>query len=103
VERVTERMLAVLPARTGLAAAAIDLGLSVETVEAAFARTGVNPRDHLRRARLLALHQDLTVGRFETLEAAFARWGFPPRSQDAVADYRKLFGCTPARTLARRP
>jgi hypothetical protein len=101
IEAVISHVLAVLPVRIGVEAAALELGLSTERVADAFRRAGVNPRDHLRRARLLLLHEDLTAGRFIALGEAFARWGFPPRSQDAVADYRKLFGCTPARTLAR--
>lgn len=99
VERALRLFLDALPQRLRFAQAAGDLGLTAEGLLKVYERSRINPREHLRTARLERLDEDLRTGRYRTLAEALVRWGFPPASTDALSDYHKRYGRSPQETL----
>ena len=99
VERALRLFLDTLPQRLRFAQAAGDLGLTAEGLLKVYERSRINPREHLRTARLERLDEDLRTGRYRTLAEALVRWGFPPASTDALSDYHKRYGRYPQETL----
>ena len=101
VEAATRIFMDGLPRRLAADETARRLGLSPGDLAAAFQRQGLNMRAHVRAERLSALNQYLEAGAEHRIERALVRWGFSPHNQEAIQDYRRLFGETPGETLAR--
>jgi len=76
--------------------------ITVRGLQAAFARhRDTSPSGYLRRVRLHRAHQDLQTGdptRGDTVAGIARRWGFTAPGRFA-AEYRTLFGQSPAHTL----
>lgn len=86
------------------AALALDLGISLRSVEIAFNKcTGITPGAYLRRARLNRVRNDLIVhGPCDASVTDLAlRHGFTELGRFA-GEYRRLFGESPSHTLKQR-
>lgn len=99
IDRARQRFLDALPLRLSFAQVASDLDLRPETLLAAYDRSRIKPRDHLRAARFDRLDQDLRAGRCEDLAQALVRWGFPAANVDVRIEYRRRYGRHPQKTL----
>ena len=100
VERATRLFLDALPRRRAFAEVAAALHMPPGDLLAVYARRCLQPRTHLRQARLAELHVDLMAGCFSSTAEALVRWGFSPASPDALADYRRRYGRWPDDILA---
>ncbi|GAA2691909.1 helix-turn-helix transcriptional regulator [Actinoplanes palleronii] len=103
---VVRRAVAYIDAHAGepitLADVATAAGIGVRGLQAAFARhRDSSPTGYLRRVRMERAHHDLQHGdraRGDTVAAIARRWGFATPGRFA-ADYHRLFGQPPSRTL----
>lgn len=99
IDQASAMFLDALPRRLSFADAAKALGMKVRDLEAAYARRGLHPRQHMRALRMARLHADLAAGRYDTVGQALARWGFPTASSDVARDYQARYGVMPDQTL----
>jgi AraC-like DNA-binding protein len=82
------------------AAIAAAHGVSVRTLQLAFAETGTTVTRHVRDRRLKACYRDLTrPGPAETVTDVAFRWGFNDAGHFSRT-FRQEFGVTPSAVLA---
>ena len=107
-DRVMARAESLIERRGQEALTVTDLcrvaGANPRTLRRAFVdRYGVAPKAYLQAYRLNGVHKELVKARTSRTHVADAanRWGFWHMGQFA-ADYRRMFGELPSKTLRRR-
>lgn len=105
---VIRRAIAVIEERAHLPLTVPELaeasGCSVRALQVGFQRwVGMSPGQYIRRVRMDRVHRELLAASPDTTTVAEVanRWGVPHLGRFA-AEYRKVYGVTPMRTLRDR-